>query len=425
MNGARPEFSPRYVRVVVAAITLAVFLEFFHRQLLAIALKAIGDDLALSDTELGSLVSAFACAYFVSALALGRAADRFPRRTIYVLGIAFWSAATAAGAWMASFLPFVITRVATGMGQAGAGATNGPLVADYLAPDRRGSALGLITMGATLGSLAAGVAGGLAIEGLGWRGLFQVGGALGLAVAVLFALIVKEPPRGWSEGRSHVPARPVPLRQVAAAIAATPTLLHVVAGTIVNSVAVFAAAQWAVVFFMRVHGLSQVSASLAMAGGAFSGTLGALAGGVIANRAWTASPRAVLLVPAVCSLLSFPLLGASASVHGMRAALVLFLLGWVFALVHSAPAAAAIQGLIPDRMRGFVSASINAVLTLVGMGGGPLLTGLLSDWFGAATHPESIGRALAWVSVLFVWAGAHFALAARSFKADLGRATGL
>jgi MFS family permease len=77
------------------------------------------------------------------------------------------------------------------------------------------------------------------------------------------------------------------------------------------------------------------------------------------------------------------------------------------------------QGMIPDRMRGIVTGVIASLMTLVGLGGGPFLTGLLSDLFGGAADPESIGRALGCVSALFLWAGAHFALASRSFARDL------
>jgi hypothetical protein len=77
------------------------------------------------------------------------------------------------------------------------------------------------------------------------------------------------------------------------------------------------------------------------------------------------------------------------------------------------------QSLIPDRMRSVATGLIASLLTLVGMGGGPFLTGFLSDVFGGAANPASIGRALAWISGLFLWAGAHFLFAARTFARDL------
>jgi MFS family permease len=77
------------------------------------------------------------------------------------------------------------------------------------------------------------------------------------------------------------------------------------------------------------------------------------------------------------------------------------------------------QAMIPDRMRGFVSSLIASILTLIALGGGPLLAGALSDFFGGDANPASLGHALAWVSGLYAWAALHFALASRTLKRDL------
>ena len=55
-----PAYSPRYVRTVVALLVAAVAFEFFHRQLLAIAVEPIRADLGFSDTEMGALATGFA-----------------------------------------------------------------------------------------------------------------------------------------------------------------------------------------------------------------------------------------------------------------------------------------------------------------------------------------------------------------------------
>ncbi len=420
MNDAPPRFSPRTVNRVVALLTGAVFVEFFHRQVLAVAMKSIGDDLHSTDTQLGSLVTVFAIAYALSAPLLGRLADRLPRRTIYAAGIAAWSVATGLGAWAGSFSTLLLTRIATGAGQGAAGATNSPLIVDYVAPDRRGGVMGIVTMGATLGALGAGALGFAgALEAFGWRGLFIGASVFGLAFAALFAAFVQEPPRGWSEGRAHVPTSPVPLRDVARVAASRPALVHSLAGTVLNSLAIFASAQWIVAFFERVHGMSNATASLSLVAAALVSTLGAVAGGLLANRAWGSNPRAVLFVPAVCSTLACPALFFGASTPNATLAVVFYSLAGGLSLVHSAPAAVAMQGMIPDRMRSFVSGLIASIVTLIGLGCGPLIAGALSDWFGSASDPTSIGRALAWISVLYVWAAVHLALASRTLKADL------
>jgi MFS family permease len=165
--------------------------------------------------------------------------------------------------------------------------------------------------------------------------------------------------------------------------------------------------------------MTNSQASLGLVFAALASTVGAVAGGVVANRAWTTNPRAVLLTPAVCALLACPALYLGASTHSPRLAIALYALSGGLSLVHAAPAAAAMQGMIPDRMRGFLSSLIASLLSLIGLGGGPFLAGALSDWFGSATNPASLGRALASISVLYVWAALHFALAARTLKRDL------
>ena len=420
MSEAAPRYSPRYVRLVVALLTGAVFVEFFHRQVLAVAMKSIGEELALSDTQLGSLVTAFALAYGVGGPLLGRSADRLSRRGIYAAGIASWSLATLLGGFANGFATLFATRVATGVGQASAGATNSPLIVDYVAPERRGGVMAIANAGATLGALAAGALGFAGVlDAFGWRGFFIGAGVFGLAYAVLFVGLVREPPRGWSEGRAYAPAAPVPLREVARVVARRPALVQAYLATLLSSAAIFASAQWIVAFFERAHAMSTARASLVLVWAALASTAGAVAGGVVANRAWTTSPRAVLLVPAVCSLCACPALAVGASTASPALAAALYALAGGLSLVHSAPAAAAMQGMIPDRMRGFVSSLIASLLTLLGLGGGPLFAGMLSDSFGGAANSESLGKALAWTSLLYVWAALHFALAARTLKRDL------
>jgi predicted MFS family arabinose efflux permease len=420
LQGAEPRFSPRYVNVVVAMLTGAVFVEFFHRQMLAVAMEEIRADLALSDTQLGALVTVFAVAYAASAPVLGRVVDRVERRGVYAAGIALWSAATALGGAVTGFGALLATRLVAGAGQAASGATNSPLIVDYVAPQRRGGVLALASMGATVAALAAGALGSAGVlERFGWRAFFAASGVVGVAFAAAFAAIVREPPRGWSEGRAHVPTTAAAPREIAQLFRRRATLLHAFAGTALNNIALFAIAQWVVVFFERTHGMTNAQASGALMGVALASTAGAIAGGVLSNRAWTMRPRAVLGVPAACSALAAPALVAGAAAESGAAAIALYALTGALALVHSAPAGAAMQGLIPDRMRGVVTGLVASAMTLIGFGGGPLVTGMLSDFFGGPSEPASIGRALSCVALLFLAAGAHFAWATRSFARDL------
>jgi MFS family permease len=145
-------YSSRRVGAAVGFLAAAVSVEFFHRQILAVAIEPLREELGLSDTQAGTLVFAFGAAYAVFALVLGRLADRGSRRNVYAAGIAVWSAATALGGACAGFAALLATRLVVGAAQGAAGACNGPLLADYVRPERRAGAMGLIAVGGAIGA---------------------------------------------------------------------------------------------------------------------------------------------------------------------------------------------------------------------------------------------------------------------------------
>jgi predicted MFS family arabinose efflux permease len=412
-----PRYSPRYVRTVVSLLVAAVAVEFLHRQLLAIAVEPIRAELGFSDTQMGALVTGFAGAYAASVLVLGRLADGGSRRTLYAIAIAVWSLGTVLGGVVSGFGAFLATRLLVGIGQSGAGATNGPLLADFVPPERRATAMAIVALGATVGIFLALALGGLGIAAFGWRTTFVLGGGLGFAFAALFRFVVEEPPRGWSEGRSHEAGARPGLGEALATIARLRTFRHMTLGAILASMALFAAAQWGVAFFQRTHALSNQAAGIAAGVIGLLATLGAVAGGMLADRMWLRNARGVLLLPAVCCAAAFPLSVGAFQVGALAPASVLLAGAMILALVHGPPVGAVTQALAPLRMRGMISAVLNSALVLFGLGVGPLVTGLVSDQVSATGG--GLRTALAWTSGLYLWAALHFVLAARTLPGEL------
>src|SRR5262245_9136931 len=397
-----PRYSPRYVRSVVGMLVAAVAVEFLHRQLLAIAVEPIKAELGFSDTEMGALVTAFAVAYAVCALGFGRLADRGNRRTLYAAFIGVWSIGTALGGAVSGFVALLATRLLVGLGQSVAGATNGPLLSDYVSPARRATAMGVVALGATVGVAFALVLGGFGIASVGWRATFALTGASGLAFAALFRFAVEEPPRGWSEGRSHEAGAHLALGEVVRKIAGLRTFRHMTAGAILASMALFAAAPWGGAFFQRTHGLSNQAAGIAAGAIGLFATFGAVAGGIAADRLWARNARGVLLLPAVCCAVAFPLSLGAFQTSSLALAIPMLSGAMVLAIVHGPPVGAVTQALVPLRMRGMISAVLNALLTFFGLGVGPLATGLVSDLVSRAGG-GGLHTALAWISGLYLW----------------------
>jgi len=416
-----PTYSPRRVRFAVGLLAAAVGVEFFHRQMVAVAIEPLRLELGFSDTQAGAFIFAFAVGYAVFALVLGRLADRGSRRNIYALGIAVWSVATALGAAVSGFALFAATRLLAGAAQGASGACNGPLLADYVKPERRSGAMALVAVGAAIGVVGALTAGAYAIEGLGWRGAFTAAGAIGVAFALLFSAVVSEPPRGWSEGRAPQTGASPSLREGLRVVATTPALRHTFAGAVLGNTALLVPAQWGPAFFMRAHHMTLADAGIAGGVAALFAVIGGVAGGIVADRAWLTNARNVLRIPGITALLGAPLCFLAFRAPGAWTSIVLLVLATGLGMMHSAPAGAVVQGLAPLRTRALVSGVFNALLTFAGMGLGPLLTGWLSDLFGGADG-AGLGRALSFSAVLYAWAGLHLVLAARTLVPDLERA---
>jgi predicted MFS family arabinose efflux permease len=399
-------------------LTAAVGLEFFHRQILAVSVEPLRRELALTDTQLGSLLTLFAVAYGLFAIALGRVADAADRRAIYAGCIGLWSAATAAGAAVGGFASLAATRLLAGAGQAGSGACCTPLLVDYVAPAKRGTALGLVSMGATLGTFVALGAGGLLVSHLGWRWLFAVGGAAGCVFAAAFAWWVDEPPRGWSEGRAHEAGPRPPLGEALRTLAGMPTLRHLTLGAVFATMTMMASAQWGPAFFERAHGLGTAQAGAAGALAALFATGGAIAGGMLGDRLWARLPSQALWLPALGSALAVPFSLVAFTTPHTPLAIACTCTSIFFAMIYAAPIGAIAQALAPLRTRAVASGLLNAILTLFGLGVGPLAAGWLSDRVGPG---GDLGTALAWVSALNLLAAFHFWRAAQSVTRDLER----
>ncbi|MGP3967913.1 MFS transporter [Streptomyces sp. 6N223] len=147
-------------------------------------------DASLADLEwtINAYNLAFACLLLTGA-ALG---DRFGRRRMFVAGILVFTLASAAAALSTSAGTLIAARVAQGVGAAVVMPLTLTLIIDAFPAGKRGTALGIWGGVAGLGVAAGPVVGGAITEGLAWQWIFWVNVPVGLAVAALSALRLRE-----------------------------------------------------------------------------------------------------------------------------------------------------------------------------------------------------------------------------------------
>jgi len=172
-------------------LLMVVTLTFIDRFNMNVAAKYIQTEFALSDIQIGSLLSAFALGYAIFQAPGGWLGDKFGARRVLTGAILWWSLFTALTAFAPQLglgigLSFWIVRFLIGIGEGPALPCTNKMIGRWMAvPERaRGSSLFLVAVG--IGGAFTPPAIAWAMTHFGWRASFLACGALGVFVAALW-----------------------------------------------------------------------------------------------------------------------------------------------------------------------------------------------------------------------------------------------
>jgi MFS family permease len=165
---------------IVPLLGLVILINYVDRGNLATAAPLIKDQLGLSATEIGLLLSAFFWSYTPGQILAGWLSERInPYRTL-ALGLALWALATAASGLATGFASLLALRVLLGLGESAAFPCTAKLLAQHLPIHKLGVANSLSSVGLGLGPAFGTFAGGLLIAEIGWRNVFLLFGLISL-----------------------------------------------------------------------------------------------------------------------------------------------------------------------------------------------------------------------------------------------------
>jgi predicted MFS family arabinose efflux permease len=411
--------SDAYARYVLGLLFVAYVFNFIDRQILAILLEPIKRELGASDTAMGLLTGfAFALFYTCAGIPIARLADRGVRRSIIAAGLAVWSLLTAVSGTVRSFAELALARIGVGVGEAAFVPPAHSLISDYFPPERRATAMAVFSMGVHVGIAFGFLLGGWIAEFFGWRRAIFAVGLPGLLLAVLVRLTVREPPRRVAPAAAAEGAS-----TVVRALWRRRSFRHLSLAAALHSFGGYAFAVWGPPFFVRVHGMA--SGELGTWLGAIlgiGGALGSVGGGLIADRWGAGDPRRKLWLPAIASVLQVPWVLALLTIASPRPAMLALVPSAVLSAMWFGPVFALTQSLVRPEARATASAVLVFVINLIGLGLGPPAVGALSDALTPSYGPRAIGYALLVIGVTNLWAALHFALGARTVRADLADA---
>lgn len=210
------------VRRILLVTCLASFLAPFMSASLNLAVPAIGAELRVPAVVLNWVVGAYLVASAALLLPFGRLGDIHGWRRVFLAGSVVHTIFSACAAFAASGSALVVWRILQGVGGAMVFATGVAILTAAVPAQQRGRVLGINTAAVYTGLSLGPVAGGLLVKYAGWRSIFVVNAALGLFVAILAAVVLRQEWRGDGERFDAVGALlyGVPVSALLAGIAA-------------------------------------------------------------------------------------------------------------------------------------------------------------------------------------------------------------
>lgn len=411
--------SPRYARYVLGVLFTVYVINFIDRQVLAVFIGPIQEELGVSDTAMGLLVGfAFALFYTFAGIPIARWADRGNRRSIIAIGLAAWSAMTVACGLTRSFVELVLARIGVGVGEAAGSPPAHSLISDYFAPARRATALGIYASGVYVGSALAYAGGGYLRAHFEWRQAFILLGLPGLAFSLIVWLTVRELPRGHSERAQAAPT--TTLGETLRHLLSLRSWVYMVAGSSILSLTGYGVLMWGYEFFGRVHGMAPVDIGLWMAViVGLGGSAGTYLGGRMGDRLAERDVGWYMRFPAIVTVLGLPLGFVFLLADSVPVSLACFLPFYLLSNIYVPAMHTLNQNLSALRMRATAAAILLFIVNLVGAGTGPFLVGLLNDQYAGAFGAEAIRYSLATVATTGVLGALCFLLSSRALRRDL------
>jgi MFS family permease len=381
---------------VVGLLTLANISSFVDRQILGLLVGPMKRDMNLCDVEVSLLMGlSFALFYTLFGMIIGRLADRYSRRNIILSGIAIWSVMTVLCAGIRSYAQFFMVRMGVGVGEATLSPSAYSMIADLFPRERLATAMSVFSSGIFLGSgvamlIGAGIIASLPTGGTvdlpvfgavyHWQLLFVYIGLPGLVLAILLLTISEPVRKNMMQKEGHTVS--LNTREALRLIFSQGwAYFSICFGLAFTALVNYASIAWTPTFFVRTYGwpISKAGLSYGAVLVVASG-LGVMWGGWYADRLVARGVtdgrlRVGLVALSIVLLFSFaPLM------NNPVLALAVLVVPSFFLASNIGAAASAIQELLPNQVRVLASAIFLFILNIVGLGLGPTIVALFTDY---------------------------------------------
>ena len=168
------------IPVWLGLLAVSILINYVDRGNLAVAAPLLKDELRISATQIGVLITAFFWTYTAVMAFSGWLVDRFDVNWVLAAGFILWSLATAATGLAHTFVLLLAARMVLGLGESVAFPSYGKIIALNVPQQHRATANAMIVSGMSLGPAIGTFACGMSMARYGWRPVFIAIGLVSL-----------------------------------------------------------------------------------------------------------------------------------------------------------------------------------------------------------------------------------------------------
>ncbi len=380
--------------LLVALLWVVALLNYLDRQVIFSLFPLLETSLGASSVQLGLLSTVFLWVYGLLSPFAGYLADRFGRVRMILLSLLVWSVVTCLTGLARNMDELLIARALMGISEACYLPAALALIVESHSERSRSLATGVHQSGLYTGMIFGGAWGGWMGDHYGWRPVFLLLGAAGIAYFAVLWLFLRRAGPGTSG------AQPPRLASSLRHLLGLPGFLML--GTVF---AAFSLQNWIIYTWLPLYLYESFGMSLTGAG--FSATFyiqiasfaGILAGGALADRWILRTPRGRLLTQVLGLAIGAPVLfvvGFTTSFGVLVAALIVYGLGRGLYDANTMPV---LSQIAPPELRATGYGIFNLAGCLVG-GFGAAAAGSLKTAVGLATAFEMSASILLLAAVL-------------------------
>lgn len=221
----------------------------------------ISDDLHLSASSTGLILSIFFLGYAIMQIPGGWMADRFGARIVLIVSVFSFTIFTSLTGLAWSFVSLLVIRFMFGLGEGSFFPAGAKMIAVSIAEEKRSRAMSLFLSALTVAGVISPILAATLLVNIGWRMMFGIIGIFGFTIGLLYLFLLK--PRVESQGsREEDSLTEVPVKGSFIKLFKTPLVVSLMVASFAYGFISWGVMSWMPTYLVQERGLNLISMGL-------------------------------------------------------------------------------------------------------------------------------------------------------------------